>query len=70
VSDARDVGRLVEEGTALERAAAAAFREHKLLGLTMPVWQDARVEWLTAEQIEAARTETRQRRESSVSGEE
>ena len=37
---------------ALARAAAAARREHKLLGYPLPVWRNGRVEWIPPEQIE------------------
>jgi hypothetical protein len=63
MSEPRDISRLIDEWTpvqrALERAAAAARREHKLLGLPMPIWQEGRVVWLAPEQIEVEETAER-----------
>jgi hypothetical protein len=58
-----DLGQFLQERAritrALARAAAAARREHKLLGHPLPVWRDGRVEWVPPEQIEIGEADER-----------
>jgi len=50
MSDSRDIGRIFEEGSAIDealaRAALAARREYVKAGLSMPVWRDGQLVWV------------------------
>ncbi len=65
VEPPRDIHRLFEQGTEIDRALSEAARQareaHKRAGLPMPVWRDGKTVWLAPEEIEAVEPEGRRR---------
>ncbi len=53
---ARDIAKIVIEGSAIDealrRAAHDALLRHKQLGLSVPTWRDGRTEWVPPEEID------------------
>lgn len=52
----RDIGRIIREGTAIDRAIIAArrqvIRRHRQLGVPLVIWRDGRVVELDPESVE------------------
>ena len=52
----KDISRLFREGTPIDEAMSAAFRDavlqHKRAGLPMVFWRDGKIVWIPADEIE------------------